>query len=97
MEDILKSLYYGEVRPCEQINIKTESFRQAKSRHEKAVQKFKASLSDEQLKEFEQLEYIKNDYDREYDVISFKNGYQLGVKLTLAGIGIDKPKEETTE
>lgn len=95
MEDILKSLYYGELRPCEKTDIQKESFRQARAAYDEAATKFKASLSETQLEEFEQLAYIKNDYDREYDVLNFKNGFQLGVKLTLAGLGADKPK--TTE
>ena len=92
MEDILKQLYHGEIAPDEQIDISGEDFKRTAAAYNKAAEKFCKSLNEEQKQEFEQLKYIKNNNDCEYDLLNFKRGFQLGMQLTLAGLQIPSTK-----
>ncbi len=86
MNDILERLYYGEVNPSDELNIRRESFREAGRIYDEAEQRFASSLTSSQLEEFEKLKYIKNYYDREYDILNFQKGFQLGMQLILTGL-----------
>ena len=97
MEDVLKDPYFGEIRPCDQLDLQEESFKQAGAAYDEAEKRFIAGLTEEQKEAFEQLKYIKNDFDREYDVLNFKKGFQLGMQLTVAGLEKDRLEEKQTE
>ncbi len=96
MAEILKQLYLGLIEPEEQLDISDKEFKRITAAYDDAVQKFCETLNETQKAQFEQIKYIKNENDREYDVLNFKKGFQLGMQLTLAGLEIPhiKPKND---
>lgn len=92
MDDILRQLYYGKLTPDGQLDISGKAYKKTAAAYDKAETEFREKLNEEQKKEFEQLKYIKNDNDREYDYLNFQKGFQLGMQLTLAGLEIPNTK-----
>ena len=95
MKDILKQLYYGEIVPDEQLDIVDDEFKDITAEYYKAASKFCNSLKKKKKEEFEQLDNLRDDHDREYDFLNFKKGFQLGMQLTLAGLEIPHIKPTT--
>ena len=90
MNDILRELYNGEVYPAEQIETEDESFQAIMKKYNTAKQEFKKDLNKSQLQQFGDLEILENKYGREYDMLNFRKGFQLGMQLTMAGLEKDR-------
>ena len=90
MIDILRELYNGEVYPAEQIETKDESFQAALQRYNDAKQEFRKVLNTAQQQQFDDLDNLENESGREYDMLNFRKGFQLGMQLTMAGLEKDR-------
>lgn len=90
MNDILRELYNGEVYPAEQLKTEGESFQAASHKYNEAKQEFRRGLNEAQLLQFDDLEILENQYGREYDMLNFRKGFQLGMQLTMAGLEKDR-------
>lgn len=92
MEDILKQLCAGEITPDGQIDTSGKDFKSTAKAYDKVETEFFKNLSSEQQEAFEQLKRVKYANDREYELLYFKRGFQLGMQMTLAGLEIPHTK-----
>ncbi len=91
-DEILRQLYEGELYPCDQIKVSLKEHRERTRSYEQMALRFKEQLTEDQQRQFDELQDLRVLIESEYDIANFIKGFRLGMQITLAGLEIPHTK-----
>ena len=85
-QDILEQLYFGRIVPWENRNDKTPEIEQCSEQVYQDVERLTQLLDEDGKKILERLMDNRSELESRQILEGFKDGFRLGVQLTVAGL-----------
>ncbi|AZK48586.1 DUF6809 family protein [Paenibacillus lentus] len=83
MKSMLEALFYGDIRPEEQVVPKNPEYRSISRRLSEAMELWKEKLSSEDFNQLEAMLDLRNQSESIYATNTFINGFQLGALIMM--------------
>ncbi|WHX50175.1 hypothetical protein QNH46_05785 [Paenibacillus woosongensis] len=83
MKSMLEALFYGDIRPEEQVVPKNPDYRSISRRLSEAMELWKEKLSSEDFNQLEEMLDLRSQSESIYASNTFINGFQLGALIMM--------------
>lgn len=93
-ENLIKELYCGNLIPINSMTHKTEEYVKASNKSSKLGELLESTLDEKQMKLFNEFLEAKDVMTDEMVFGAFKDGYKLGMGLTVEGLRNDDMSKE---